>query len=365
MFMTGNTIIVLGAGATVGGKFRVRINNTDLEPPLDRNFFETPAVQKIFNPDDYPALSYYQQDPSLEATWAKIDLYHKLCVSGVISEEQTYDNLIQKMDRKARRDKAHRIKMMQENRRWIVPSMAGWEILHLIREVYKNLTPPEDVSPLQTLIDALREKSYLRAIISFNYDTSVEEILKNRIHYPLLYSSNEEGALPVIKLHGSLNWQTDTTTSPPIRTLLPSQPRNRIPIADIDHGYGWYKQPEVIGPTFFKQEITLDFEIKGDFRAPYYKRLWSFAWDCIKTAKHVIFVGFSFPQTDFHAAALFRTAHLNGDGFNRVILCHKGSVCLLNTVRKIFKGKPTQFTEFNNGLESLVQRLDGLLALLN
>ncbi len=132
--MTGDTIIVLGAGATVGGGFRVRINNTDFEPPLDRNFFETPTTQSIFNPDDYPALSYYQQDSGLEATWAKIDLYHKLCVSGVISEEQTYDKLFRKMDRKARRDNAYKIKMKQENRRWIVPSMAGWEILYLIRE---------------------------------------------------------------------------------------------------------------------------------------------------------------------------------------------------------------------------------------
>jgi len=143
--MTGDTILVLGAGATVGGGFRVRINDTDFEPPLDRNFFNKCAVQSIFNPDDYPSLSYYQQEASLEATWAEIDLYHKLCVSGIISEEQTYEELIQKMDRKARRDKAYRIKMEREDRRWVVPSMAGWEMLHLIREIYKDLKlkPPE------------------------------------------------------------------------------------------------------------------------------------------------------------------------------------------------------------------------------
>jgi len=360
--MAGNTIIVLGAGATVGGKFRVRINNTDFEPPLDRNFFETPAVQKIFNPDDYPASSYYQQDPSLEATWAKIDLYHKLCVSGVISEEQTYHKLSSKMHEKAREDRTYRIKMEQEKRCWMVPSMAGWELLDLIREVYRNLIPPKDVSPLQTLIEALKGKGNLKAIISFNYDTSVEKILERigiESYYPLPTNRQlSEDAIPVIKLHGSLNWQTDNTSDPPIRDLPPSQ------IADMDHDYKRrYKQPEVIGPTFFKQEITSD--IEKDFRARFYKHLWSFAWDCIKTTKYVIFVGFSFPQTDFHAAALFRTAHLNGDSFNRVILCHKGNVCLLNTVRKIFKGKPIQFTEFNNGLESLVQRLDELLALLN
>ena len=361
--MTRDTILVLGAGATVGGGFRVRINNTHFEPPLDRNLFETPAVESIFNPDDYPALSYYQQDPSLEATWAKIDLHHKLCVSKVISEEQTYDKLIQEMDKKARGDRAYRIKMEQEKRYWMVPSMAGWEILHLIREVYKNLTPPGDVSPLQTLIDALREKSNLRAIISFNYDTSVEKILKEvgiPFYYPLLCDEPlPDGALPVIKLHGSLNWQTDIRANPPISVVPASQ------TAEMDHGVGWYKQPEVIGSTFFKQEITLDFEIKGDSRAPYYKRLWGLAWDCIKTARYGVFVGFSFPQTDFHAAALFRAAHLNGVGFHRVILCHKGSINLLNAMRKVFEGRPTQFTEFNNGLESLVYRLDELLALLN
>ena len=130
-------------------------------------------------------------------------------------------------------------------------------------------------------------------------------------YYPLL-SDKKDIELSVIKLHGSLNWQTDTGATPLISTLSPSQ------TADIDYGIGWYRQPEVIGPTFFKQEIT--FDIQRDERATYYKKLWRNAWNTLLTARNIVFVGFSFPRTDFHASALFKTACLRKGRLNRKMI---------------------------------------------
>lgn len=140
--MDKSTVLVLGSGATLGGGFNVEIRGTRFEPPLDGNFFKNPAVQSIFTtPGNYPALAHYRQDPSLEATWAMVDLLHKLYHSGVISEEHTYNAVYHTMLGKtmlgeSNRDNAYRTKMEQENRRWAVPSMAGWELLELVRLVF-------------------------------------------------------------------------------------------------------------------------------------------------------------------------------------------------------------------------------------
>lgn len=211
------------------------------------------------------------------------------------------------------------------------------------------------------------EKELLRGVITFNYDTSLEFLSLNVsglgqfFYYPGLSNQDASRKLPLFKLHGSLNWQTDSTNNhEPIKALEPS-----TNIAEMNHGYGWYRRPEVVGPTFFKQEITLDFEILGDFRAPFYKLLWRNAWDTLRNVRNLIFVGFSFPQTDFHARALFCTAHLNGNGFRHVVLCHRGNQDLRNAAEQVFRGRPTKFTEFTGGLENMTERIDEVIALLH
>lgn len=357
-------ILVFGSGSTVGGKFGVRYNNTLWEPPMDVNFFETLIVQHLFNATDYPALSHYRQDRSLEATWAKVDLYHKLCRRDVISEERTFRALQELMNRKGGHDQAYRMKMEREDRRCCVPSIAGWELRSLLNAVFRNLEHSDrHQSPLFQVINRLLEEKLMGGIVSFNYDTSVEFLFQDYsscpFYYPLLPDQDATGKVPLMKLHGSLNWQTDSRSAPHIRVV-----NDITKVAEMDHGDGWYRQPEVVGPTFFKQEITLDYEIPGDFRARHYKDLWAKAWKLLVTATHLVFVGFSFPQTDFHAAALFRTAHLSGEGLRRVILCHLNDTRVRGTVEQVFAGRQTEFTEFNEGLRSMADRLDEWTSLL-
>ena len=135
--------------------------------------------------------------------------------------------------------------------------------------------------------------------------------------------------------------------------------------AVMDHAKNCdYNQPEMIGPTFFKQEIALDVN-RGDPRMKYYRELWHFTWQKLKDATCLLFVGFSFPQTDFHAAALFRTAHLSGSGFRRIILCHYRDPNLRHTAEQVFAGnKMPEFTEFPDGLQNMAGRVDELIALL-
>ena len=357
-------ILVLGAGATVGAGFKVRHNDGPLEPPLDRNFFESKAVEPIFIRDRFPVLYHYQrgEEKELETLWSKVDLYHKLCRSGIVSEEHTFLNLAKEIIARAQDDHAYRRKMEQESRNWCVPSLGGWELLHLVSEVFKGLhhTTIEE-SPLHKIISRLQGEKLLDAIVTFNYDTSVEQLLPDCFYYPLLLNQDAKGKLPLIKLHGSLNWQADSRSLPRISVMEPI-----TKMAEMDHDGDRWRQPEVIGPTFFKQEINLDFEIPDDFRAPYYKSLWRIAWDRLKVAEYLVFVGFSFAETDFHARVLFRSAHFSGFGFRQVIVCHRGSKELMPIVRRVFAGgrSEVQPKECDEGLESMADRLDELVALL-
>lgn len=350
------TMLVLGTGATVGGGFKVL---DDQDPPMDRGFFNAPATKSVFEKDRYPTLSHYQKEDDLEPTWAQLDLYHKLCLSGIVSEEKIYFDLAENIRRAAKTDQSYRLKMEDEDRRWCVPSMAGWELQRLLIEVFKDFKPPDpqEESPLYKLIERLQDEDLLGGVTTFNYDTSVERLFLGQFYYPLLPRQSSKEGFPLLKLHGSLNWQFHSKSDSPIIALEPDK------VAELDYqNQSDYKQPEVIGPTFFKQEINMDTQL--DPRGRFYKRTWALAWDMLRKVHNLVFVGFSFPKTDFHAAALFRTAHLSGSGFRRVVLCHYHDKCLRGTAEQVFAGKPTEFTEFDGGLENMADRLDELLGLL-
>ena len=356
-------ILVLGAGATIGGGFEIQRDGRTFKPPTDRYFFDSEVVKDIFPPgistDRFPVLSHYRQGKELETLWAYVDLYHKLCRGGIISEESTFFNLADKINKRAANDRAYRAKMEQESRIWVVPSMGGWEMLDLVKGIFTGLRHSEPTeSPLYKLGKRLKDEDLLGGVITFNYDMSLEILFLDRFYYPLLPGQSISGRLPLLKLHGSLNWQFDTASDPPIFGM-----RDLTQVADTDYqNQSRYKQPEIIGPTFFKQEINVDTQL--DPRGHFYKRLWAVAWDILRSADRLIFVGFSIPPTDFHAAALFRTAHLSGRGFRRVVLCHYHDKCLRGTAEQVFATNSPEISEFAEGLENMAEHLDEVIGFL-
>jgi hypothetical protein len=162
--------------------------------------------------------------------------------------------------------------MEREDRRWRVPDMAAWELRALILAVFEKILVPSGTSlPLRAVIERLQNDGHLVGIINFNYDLSVETSFGGSdcmpFYYPILSNINPVGKLP---LRGSLNWQPGSKSVPRIQIVSP--------IGTIDHAGDWYKQPEIIGPNFFKQEINLDVQPQGDFRAPFYKDLCVLSW---------------------------------------------------------------------------------------
>lgn len=123
---------------------------------------------------------------------------------------------------------------------------------------------------------------------------------------------------------------------------------------------GSWVQPCIIGPTLFKQEIAIDFQVNAS--ALFYKRLWRMCWESLREVNALVFVGFSIPPTDFHARTLFQSARLQGE-FERVAICIKDKTGddAIDRVRRIFGLRPKTYKK---GLEDLAGRIDDLLRYL-
>jgi hypothetical protein len=342
---------VLGSGATVGAGFEVRYDGKLWKPPMDRDFFSTPVVQSVFSESSYPALSWYQRKTSLEETVSSLDLYLKLSLGGIISEEIPFRKFEEAMNNQS---KDYKRKMNRESCFSRLPCMAEWEWRGLVRTIYSSLKHKNIAkSPLSMI---LRKIPDLGTIITFNYELSLEQCCPKPFVYSNPLNPTKKSGLHLFKLHGSLNWRETKrgveNVSEKIRRSVPME----------FHRDGTWVQPSIIGPTLFKQEVTIDFQ--NDNRAKFYKTLWRMCWDSLREADALVFVGFSFPQTDVHAAALFRSAHLNGKGFRRVVLCHRHDPNLRNTAEQVFSGRTMQITEFADGLENMASRIAELVALL-
>lgn len=349
-------ILVLGSGATAGGGFHIVHGTSRLPVPMDGNFFESLAAKRAFTSSQFPALAHYRgHSPSLvslEATWSSIDLLVKLCLGGVLTQEHDLAEIAHHLEQRASGDGSYREKMRHEPVESRAPSLAGWELLHLVREVIGGVKPVGGSLPLGDVVHRLRSAELLRAVISFNYDLSIEFILQEELFYPGLEVGLDR-RIPLYKLHGSLNWEER-----PGRVALAE---DRLKAVEVQYGVDGWVQPCIIGPAAFKQDITFDLLTTG--KPGFYKRLWGRAWEELTEPETcaLVIVGFSFAPGDLHAREFFRSASRRRGGFAKVVYCHKDAGSGAGTTaRETFDGCG-DFYESNGGVERLVNELDGLI----
>jgi len=347
-------MIVLGSGATVGAGFTIRHNNHSYEPPMDRNFFTSDIVKILLSQDSFPALSWYQKSPSLEETISAIDLYEKLCIGGVISQEEAFNMRNDLLNTRAQNDKSYKRKMEQESCLWRLPSMAGWEFRELVSQIFGKLQPDMNgISPLRNVFEKVKEGRDHMGLITFNYDLSFEMVCQNLFVYADPGNPDKKG-IPLYKLHGSLNWKETNQGLDELQEI-----GMVIVEMNYNNSSAWV-QPSLIGPTLFKQEITIDFQ--RDSRAMFYKNLWHMCWDQLQKVDALVFIGFSFPKTDFHVRALFQSIH-RVRPFKKVVVCTKDDFYAHKTAKDIFAN--TTMRCFTNGLEEMAERSDELLQFLD
>jgi hypothetical protein len=209
-----------------------------------------------------------------------------------------------------------------------------------------------------------RRPSLSIAIISFNYDIGVDVALTcARVGYCYALNDADASGLPLLKLHGSLNWirNGETVRVLPIREML--QPRHSFPgearapvnlAISLDHpSIG--KQPApplpfIVPPTMSKGE--------------YHRQIvpvWRRAAKELGSAQHLFVCGYSLPNTDEFFKVLYALGS-EGPQPLRTLCVHDPDTGAHERFRAILgPGAVQRFREVKGGFNTFSALLRGSL----
>lgn len=192
-----------------------------------------------------------------------------------------------------------------------------------------------DADGFRTTFDALvrwlsqAKRHYDVRFITFNYDV-VLEMLCTAAAFPIIYTHRPDTeAIPIRKLHGSVNWQEfDSTVDSPnaeLTLLYESAQQHIYAFPEVDRcPYGSSgEMPVLIPPTASKSYEGI------------YEWVWASAAHDISVADHIIVVGYSFPPLDAFARCHLRQVLQEKSGRITYILPSGGHQ---NRVRKVLDG---------------------------
>lgn len=386
MYSKSKTFLILGSGVTASG-FKIRLDSKNFDPPMDRNFFNTDVVKKLYNQEKFPALHFFQNlrvlgaqntESSLEKIWSDIDLASKLTNDQlsrqkIVSMAHDYKKIERFLQKKAENNPNFKDNLNCQLS-WVgkggcIGPLASWEAVELILQIYGNLKKDSD----SAFLDALKciiSNSDLKGIATFNYDLSTESIwpdlkVKEKLfYYDPIHSSGYINGIPLYKLHGSINWYSNFKRESRWIYAIPETFDKGL--VDLKFNQGSFiggspnevVEPAIIPPDLFKQNITLD--IQNDLKSILFKKIWNGLWEQLNGVEILIFIGFSFPDTDHHAKLLFGEANRRNP-FNKVIINTKSGISLPRYISIFGKGA---IIPFSGGIQSMVQREDELISLL-
>lgn len=112
--------------------------------------------------------------------------------------------------------------------------------------------------------------------------------------------------------------------------------------------------------------LLLNIDFQRDWRSDFYKKLWNHCWHRrILNADNLIFIGFGFPSTDMHTRILFESAARKRNGFKNIVLCYKGNnKDAFHVASSMLRNKKRPVV-FSNGLDEIMENIDGVLIKLN
>jgi hypothetical protein len=190
----------------------------------------------------------------------------------------------------------------------------------------RKITPRGSYPRLVKFIGELgqRRPTLSASIITFNYDLGIDfsaALSGQRIDYGL--ETHVSGALPVLKLHGSLNWGTDSESGE-IIALSPQDFFNNVSHMflagganeNLSLGLGanfpaWFEraykrkvksEPVIVPPTWKKGEHQASLS-----------RVWRTAASHLKGAQYIFVFGYSLPETDGFFRLLYGLGTAGGE----------------------------------------------------
>lgn len=335
--MKNNVVVIYGSGASYASGYtvnvRLMIDNIDkstiLKPPTDYNFFD--SIPKEYLDIRYKALSHFidlfypkGKRCSLEHVWTDIDINHKQITLDTYNwkpesedylHNASYDYL--SMDLINEFFDGRHFDTSPRYNKYKYFGDCGRDFRRLVYDIYANYTSPTGDDHFRLLHDSLSASKYGNiSYITFNYDCYLEQSLaRKRLKYIGInhatdsYRALMHDGIPIIKLHGSLNWAEirDGALYKIIHQPFPYS--SEMQVEPRYQGDKNWIQPAIIPPTILKQEINDDARLEHDLTKTILQQ-WRAAITLLAEADLVIVVGYSFPIADHHVARVFRISNM-------------------------------------------------------
>jgi hypothetical protein len=297
-------LLIFGSGASRGASF---VRPTTLcRPPLDRDFFT--QLQRIQNPKLQPIV-----DKAIANT---VDLFGN---NFTVTMETVFTTIEQslRLVEATRERRNFRSDDLRKQRTALLQALAAVFEESLIAEL-DGVKQPRACEYHEKVVRRLARRD---ALISFNYDCLLDQTLKDhgaklwnpRYGYGFRLGSrgvslegddawqpkgeavSKEATIHLLKLHGSMHFKIQSPEGLRYSVILKQRPYTR--------------QNGDLQFTIIPPEWNKPLE-RGAFAD-----LWKRAGDAIYRARTLVFIGYSFPPGDPHAASLFRvncrTEHLD------------------------------------------------------
>lgn len=304
----GDTVVVLGAGASRGAQY-VETGQPLCEPPLNADFFtQLQRINRASHQDsikgvlaDVLALHGPDFELTLEEYFTQLEAMLSIVENSTSLSSKYTDTVLEAM-----------------RTRLLVALSA---VLEESADVAKKKSPARKTPCAYhaALVNALQPKD---TVISFNYDCLIDHALRTsgarkwsaRYGYGFPNPARVERFEPwnapdapkqqsktinLLKLHGSLNWYP----FPPKRT-------DPIRLREKPYKQAGDKLYEIIPPEY----------VKSVQARPVFPVLWSHAALALRRSKTLAFIGFSFTPTDLHVEALFRLSLAERRDLERVLI---------------------------------------------
>ena len=313
----GETVVVLGAGATRGAEFvvspRAGSTRSGCLPPLNADFFT--QVQRITSRSHAATVTTLVKD-AIEIYGANFDLtleqyFTQLEAMLLTARQRPPSSVAPKFS----------VANLTAKRTLLLEALSA--VLEESADVARGRSPArqDPCSFHARLVDALRAQE---TIISFNYDCVVDHALRTsgagkwsaRYGYCFPRPGNVVGdqvwsapsapagfnkSINLLKLHGSLNWYP-----------FPDDGDSPVRLRERPYKQRGQKLYEIVPPEY----------VKSTGAHPFFSRLWANAELAIRKARTIAFIGFSFTPTDLDVEALFRLALASNKVLKRVIIAN-------------------------------------------
>ncbi len=350
--MKSNAVIVYGSGASYASGYMVNIElliddidkSKTVRPPTDQYFFDSIPAEYInirhkalskFIQLFYPPKSGY----SLEQIWTDVDINHKHITLDTYNwkpesedylHNQSFDYLSMDLINEYFDGKYFDTSPRYNRHKFL--GDCGRDFRKLVYDVYSNYTIPTGDDNFRTLHDSLNSSKYSNvSYVTFNYDCYLEQSLGDiRLKYIGINDTTDSCAaimydhIPIIKLHGSLNWAESRNGAIYKIVYSPFPFTKDSQIQPEYKGDRSWIQPAIVPPTILKQEINDDSRLGHDLTKTILQQ-WRAAITLLAEADLIIIIGYSFPTADYHVGRLFRVSNMISKGKNRhtptVIYC--------------------------------------------